>query len=191
MKPSRSTPDARRRRLVVMAAAAPLAAGGILDRRILSTTEDLAQGSMILASDFGFRQAVATGDRGTILSALNNLATRIRADRIMLLALDGIVMADTGAAADDPFPLLAEAGQVAGHVDHDVGHGAVRQHRRVVRSAFRQVGPQLPVRGAGVGGANGERAERRRFALDTGMGILAGRALLVRMGPLRQLERPQ
>ena len=77
-----------------------IAAGGILDRRIVSTTEDLAQGSLILASDFGFRQAVATGDRGTILSALNNLATRIRADRIMLLSLDGFVMADTGSAAD-------------------------------------------------------------------------------------------
>lgn len=77
-----------------------MAAGGILERRILATTEDLAQGTSILASDFGFRQAVATADHSTIISALDNLATRIRADRIMLLSLDGVVVADTGSAID-------------------------------------------------------------------------------------------
>jgi diguanylate cyclase (GGDEF)-like protein len=77
-----------------------MAAGGILDRRIVATAEDLAQGTALLASDFGFRQAVATADHGTVMSALDNLATRIKADRIMLLSLDGIVTADTGAAVD-------------------------------------------------------------------------------------------
>ena len=77
-----------------------MAAGGILERRILATTEDLAQGTSILASDFGFRQAVATADHSTIMSALDNLATRIKADRIMLLSLDGVVVADTGSAID-------------------------------------------------------------------------------------------
>ncbi|TAL02087.1 MAG: EAL domain-containing protein [Rhodospirillaceae bacterium] len=77
-----------------------LTARGILERQISATTDDLAQGTSILATDFGFRQAVATADHSTIASALNNLATRIKADRIMLMSVDGIVTTDTGAAAD-------------------------------------------------------------------------------------------
>jgi len=73
---------------------------GILERQIAATTDDLAQGTAILATDFGFRQAVATADHSTITSALDNLATRIKADRIILMSVDGIVTTDTGAAAD-------------------------------------------------------------------------------------------
>jgi len=77
-----------------------LTARGILERQITATSADLAQGTSILATDFGFRQAVATGDRSTLASALNNLATRIRADRIILMSADGIITVDTGAAGD-------------------------------------------------------------------------------------------
>jgi hypothetical protein len=51
----------------------------VVDSRITSTVDTLAEGSAILARDFGFRQAVASDDRPTIRSALHNLGARYRA----------------------------------------------------------------------------------------------------------------
>jgi diguanylate cyclase (GGDEF)-like protein len=75
-----------------------IATENIFDRRLADTADSLAGGSALLASDFGFRQAVATDDRPTVLSALLNLAGRIKADRVLLVSLDAAVIADTGAA---------------------------------------------------------------------------------------------
>ncbi len=68
----------------------------------------------LLSSDFGFREAIATGDKPTILSVLRNHGSRIKAQMMLLVSLDGQVMADTRnpAAASYPFPfsdLLAGA----------------------------------------------------------------------------------
>ena len=43
----------------------------------------------VLASDFGFRSAIASGDADTILSALENNIGRIDADMASLVSLDG------------------------------------------------------------------------------------------------------
>lgn len=84
-----------------------VAANRIFASRIQATVTALAEGAQILASDFGFRTAVATNDKPTVLSALNNLGARIAADRIMLVNLDYQTVADTGnpdaAATDFPF----------------------------------------------------------------------------------------
>ncbi len=69
----------------------------IFNRRMGDTSDALAGGSALLASDFGFRQAVATDDRATTLSALHNLADRIKADRVLLVSLDSEILADTAA----------------------------------------------------------------------------------------------
>lgn len=68
----------------------------------------------LLSSDFGFREAIATGDKATILSVLRNHGSRINARMMLLVSLDGQVTADTRnpAAAPRPFPfpdLLAGA----------------------------------------------------------------------------------
>lgn len=82
-------------------------ANKIFANRIQATVNALAEGAQILASDFGFRTAVATNDKPTVLSALDNLGARINADRIMLVNLDYQTVADTGnpeaAATDFPF----------------------------------------------------------------------------------------
>ncbi len=65
-----------------------------------TTTSALAEGSRIVASDFGFRQAVASNDRPTIMSAINNLSQRIKADRVILVDLENKIIGDTGSAAD-------------------------------------------------------------------------------------------
>ncbi len=72
----------------------------IFNIQVKTTAESLEDGSAVVAQDFGFRQAVATDDRPTILSALNNLAARINADRAFLVSLDNIVLADTAMDAD-------------------------------------------------------------------------------------------
>jgi adenylate cyclase len=49
----------------------------------------------LLSSDFAFKQAFATDDHGTLLSALENHRVRAGADRMMLLSMDNKVLADT------------------------------------------------------------------------------------------------
>ena len=78
--------------------------------------QQLTTAASILASDFGLRQALMSGDRSTMESALNNHGSRIGAAKMMLVGLDRRVLGDTAAAADpaagSPFAfprLIAEA----------------------------------------------------------------------------------
>jgi diguanylate cyclase (GGDEF)-like protein len=57
--------------------------------------EKLSQAARVLASDFPFREAVATHDKGTIVSVLTNHGARIGADAMLFIGLDGEVVADT------------------------------------------------------------------------------------------------
>ena len=50
----------------------------------------------VLSRDFGFREAVATDDRVTIASALDNLRDRSRSDAAFLIGYDGAVIGSTG-----------------------------------------------------------------------------------------------
>jgi len=45
-----------------------------------SNNENIINGAKILAADYGFREAIASNDQETILSALNNFQHRINAD---------------------------------------------------------------------------------------------------------------
>lgn len=75
-----------------------------------SNSQQLTQAASVAASDFGFRQAVATHDSKTVASALQNHGDRIHADAVMLVDLDGKLIADTDGAAHEgmafPFPHL-------------------------------------------------------------------------------------
>lgn len=64
--------------------------------RLLDQQRDqLEQSVSLLASEFGFRQAVGTNDTATILSALTNHGARASASVMLLISLDQIVLADT------------------------------------------------------------------------------------------------
>ncbi len=63
----------------------------ILDLR----SRRLAEGAYVLSSDFAFKQAIAIGDFGTTLSALENLGRRIDSEVMILVSLDSMVLADT------------------------------------------------------------------------------------------------
>jgi len=66
--------------------------------RLLEQNADkLTQGARLLASDFGFRQAIGTDDRGTITSVLENHGARIGATLSMLIGTDQQIKASTQA----------------------------------------------------------------------------------------------
>jgi len=55
----------------------------------------LLEKARLLSSDFAFKEASATGDHGTVLSALENHQARVGANVMMLLEMSGDVFADT------------------------------------------------------------------------------------------------
>lgn len=64
--------------------------------RLLDQQRDqLEQSASLLASEFAFRQAVATNDNATILSALTNHGARAAASVMLLISLEQTVLADT------------------------------------------------------------------------------------------------
>ncbi len=67
----------------------------VFQRSLRLEKQRLIQGARLLAADYAFREAIATGDRDTIVSVLGNHGRRIDADLTMLIGLDGKVIADT------------------------------------------------------------------------------------------------
>jgi len=75
-------------------AARDMAANARVFDEILTLRASQMRGSTdVLARDFGFREAVATGDRATIDSALESLKSRSRTDAAFVVGLDGSLVA--------------------------------------------------------------------------------------------------
>ncbi|TLZ23826.1 MAG: hypothetical protein E6K27_15500, partial [Gammaproteobacteria bacterium] len=88
------------RRTVEARAAEQLRSGGAFAQQLIRfRAGQLANGVAVLAADFGFREAVASGDAPTILSAARNNAQRIGADVVLLLDTHGRVLASTAPSA--------------------------------------------------------------------------------------------
>ncbi|MDE2137842.1 MAG: EAL domain-containing protein [Gammaproteobacteria bacterium] len=80
-----------------------LAAGGTLALQLIGfRTGQLTSGVAATAADFGFREAVASGDPPTVLSAALNNARRIGADMVMVLDTHGKIIASSAALLDAP-----------------------------------------------------------------------------------------
>lgn len=78
-----------------------LAASGEVYEQIWDARSDqLRQGAAVLAQDYGFREALATGDEATVRSALDNLRKRQGVDGAMILATDGY-LTSTGVSPVD------------------------------------------------------------------------------------------
>jgi diguanylate cyclase (GGDEF)-like protein len=76
-------------------------------QRVLKSREALLYNSAsVLTADFGFKQAVASGDKGTIDSALFNHGQRIKADLMALVSLNGnsITSVPEALKLDQAFP---------------------------------------------------------------------------------------
>ena len=65
--------------------------GAVYDRLWQERTRELQNASQLLARDFGFRAAVATGDRDTMQSALGNAAARLKVESAFIVTADGEV----------------------------------------------------------------------------------------------------
>ncbi|MFT2092125.1 EAL domain-containing protein [Paraglaciecola sp. 2405UD69-4] len=61
----------------------------VLERVLKSKEELLFNSAHVLTADFGFKKAVASKDKGTIDSALTNHGSRINADLMALVSLEG------------------------------------------------------------------------------------------------------
>ncbi len=74
-----------------------MTAGSAVFERIAQMQFDqLQQAGSVLAADFGFREAAATGDGPTIDSALNSLEARLSLSDAFVVGLDGAVVGSDG-----------------------------------------------------------------------------------------------
>ena len=67
----------------------------IFERLMSARGDQLITSSEILVSDFGFKTAIASEDKNTILSALENYQQRISVDLMMIHNLDGALVSTT------------------------------------------------------------------------------------------------
>src|SRR6266478_9159962 len=112
------------RRTVEARAAEQLRSGGSLAEQLIGfRAGQLANGVAVLAADFGFREAVASADAPTNLSAARNNAQRIGADMALLLDTHGRGRASTAPGAADsgsPAGLLEDVSSVRDQPDFRV-----------------------------------------------------------------------
>jgi diguanylate cyclase (GGDEF)-like protein len=82
----------------------------VFSRLLESNRRQLTQAAQAVASDYGFREAVATRDTDTLVSVLENSGERIGAAMVVLTSLNGDVIAASGlhVKAGTPFPLSPE-----------------------------------------------------------------------------------
>lgn len=81
----------------------------VLERLLLNQGQQLQDAANVLSADFGFREAVATRDRKTVFSALENHSARFKASRMVLVEPDGRIGADSARPGD--------AGRVFPHLE--------------------------------------------------------------------------
>ncbi|HET7292325.1 MAG TPA: EAL domain-containing protein [Vicinamibacteria bacterium] len=81
----------------------------VLDRILEGRGRQLSETVRVMAADFAFREAIASEDRPTITSVLQNHGARMGTDAVFLISLDGSVAADTreGRQVGRPFPYPA------------------------------------------------------------------------------------
>jgi diguanylate cyclase (GGDEF)-like protein len=72
------------------------AGSAVFERIAYMQSDQLQQAGSVLAADFGFREAAATGDAPTIESALNSLEARLSLSDAFVVGLDGVVVGANG-----------------------------------------------------------------------------------------------
>jgi len=116
-------------------------------RRLFSDrTSRLLEAARLLSSDYAFKQVYADGDADTIFSAMENFLSRTGdADIMMLVSLDGEILADTARAEERgqpvPWPWLLEAAE-----EDDWGETAaivIRQERPLQMMVVPLLAPDL------------------------------------------------
>ena len=88
----------------------------VFDEILAARARQMGDQADVLAHDFGFREAVATGDAPTIASALTSLEGRVHSDMAFVLTLDGKVLAASPGKVPSPETLWnqLDAGKTRG-----------------------------------------------------------------------------
>lgn len=73
----------------------------VLSDQLAENRRQLADRAVLLASDFAFKRAIATGESDTIISVLANHGERIAADMVLLLSRDGDVLISSHELGED------------------------------------------------------------------------------------------
>jgi diguanylate cyclase (GGDEF)-like protein len=90
-------------------AARDLAANArVFDEILAARALQMGDQANVLARDFGFREAVATGDAPTITSALISLERRVQGDMAFVLTLEGDVLAADAPGVPAPETLMTQ-----------------------------------------------------------------------------------
>jgi diguanylate cyclase (GGDEF)-like protein len=99
-----------------------LAAGGnFIDQLLRFRAAQLASGVGVLAADYGFREAVASGDKATMLSAADNHMRRIGAGLMLLMDNHGRLLTATSpldAGTEDALRQLIDVADIASDHPH-------------------------------------------------------------------------
>jgi len=102
----------------------------VFGRLVEQRAHELGQAARVLASDFAFREAVATGDAATINSALANHGSRIGAAGMLFVGPDGHVVGDTLTRSSVPrsfeYPALLESPPTRGSTIEWLGGRALQ-----------------------------------------------------------------
>ncbi|WP_129776401.1 putative bifunctional diguanylate cyclase/phosphodiesterase [Peristeroidobacter soli] len=95
----------------------------VFARLLEQNRERLAQAARVMAADYALREAVASGDQDTVVSALTNHGGRIKADMTLLVSLDRRVVADT--IASNERGRLFEFPQLIDQADREGGASSI------------------------------------------------------------------
>ncbi|WP_158094274.1 putative bifunctional diguanylate cyclase/phosphodiesterase [Erythrobacter donghaensis] len=95
----------------------------VFDEILAGRARQMGDQAGVLARDFGFREAVATGDAPTIASALESLESRVRSDMAFVLTLEGEVLAADASGVPAPETLWTrlDEGGTRGIIASDKG----------------------------------------------------------------------
>ena len=95
----------------------------VFDEILAARAGQMGDQAGVLAHDFGFREAVATGDMPTISSALASLENRVRTDEAFVLTLEGEVLGADTATNPSPEALWSrlDAGETRGIIRTEKG----------------------------------------------------------------------
>jgi len=95
-----------------------IAGSSFVEQLVRFRAAQLASGVAVLAADFGFREAVASGDGPTMLSAAQNDVQRIGADLMVLIDTHGHVLASTAHVPDSALKRLLSAQDMSSESPH-------------------------------------------------------------------------
>ena len=97
----------------------------VWQRLLEQNASRLSEASMVLAADFGFRSAIATGDQETIASALENNSERIGATVAALLNPDFALVSASAGSDDQDMTLLSVLPAVGAQLAENQRAGSV------------------------------------------------------------------